>query len=65
MTYAEKFLQWRQELRQLVDECLESDDPDVAQLVVAAIATLKQAHNRLADLGLDECEWLSEGKFGE
>lgn len=59
MTYAEKLLQWRAELRVMATELLDSDDPDEAQLVVNAIAVIKQVHSRLATLGLDECEWTS------
>ena len=64
MTYADKLRQWRAELRQMADQLLESDDPEQAQRVVYAIAVIKRVHNELASLGLDECEWLSEGKRG-
>jgi len=62
MTYAEKLLQWRGEMRQMVAELLDSDDPEQAQKLVHAIATIKEVHTELADLGLDECEWRTEIK---
>lgn len=64
MTYAEKLLQWRSELGQMARELLDSDDPEQAQKVVHAITVIKAVHSDLARLGLDECEWLSEGKDG-
>lgn len=60
-TYADKLTQWRRELQQLATELMENDSFEEAQAVVVAAVVVKKVHDQLAEAGLDEEEWISEG----
>jgi len=62
MTYGEKLAEMRDDLKKVVVQLLAAEEDDAAAQVLNAVTVINHVRDHLADVGLDDSPWLSQGK---